>query len=63
LEYWHYSILLTPVIALFFFALCIPVVMAVRRWMPEGRLKRFLLWNTSGKRGAYAAQKSTHLGR
>jgi hypothetical protein len=39
-----WAMLMRPFLAFFFLAfICLPVRFAVKRWAPEGRLKRWLL--------------------
>lgn len=43
MEPWMWAVVFKPLVAMFIFALPIPIVMAIRRWWPDGRVKRFLL--------------------
>ena len=43
MEHGLWGVLLKPFIGLFFLCLPIPLVLAFRRWFPDGRVKRFLL--------------------
>jgi hypothetical protein len=44
MEPWLIALILKPFAALVLFGLiCLPIRIAVRRWLPEGRLKRILL--------------------
>jgi hypothetical protein len=45
---WQLSLILKPLILLALFGLiCLPARFAVMKWMPEGKLKRILLFTVS----------------
>lgn len=52
-----WAILLRPFVALFIFGLVLlPIRLTVKRWLPEGKLKRFLLWEVKKSRSSRRPQ-------
>lgn len=49
MEYWAWSLLLRPFVVFFLVLLVLaPAVWLVKRYVPEGKLKRFLLYRWDG---------------